>query len=260
MGKRVPEIAGGGGGGNGVGGVPIGVWIAGAGVLFLAPAIGYALAGGLPRGWMEASSERGKALTQVLAYLGAIATGWAVLWLLAPRLGPRVRATPRLGDAPRALLGLALTAPVYVAAASGAALVYTLLSGVEPEPLAHEALPAIVRNIDNPWTWVRIFAVVVCAPVYEELLYRVFVQSALLRLTTTFFGERGVWCAIVATSILFALMHVIGGGPVPWHAVPGLFVLSLGLGIAYEKTGRMGVPMLMHALFNAANIALAVLL
>ena len=39
--------------------------------------------------------------------------------------------------------------------------------------------------------------------------------------------------------------------------VIGLFVLALGLGWAYEKTGRLLTPIVMHALFNAGNLILA---
>jgi membrane protease YdiL (CAAX protease family) len=43
----------------------------------------------------------------------------------------------------------------------------------------------------------------------------------------------------------------------PWHALAALFVLSLGFGWVYEKTGRLEAAVTMHALFNAANVALA---
>ena len=54
-------------------------------------------------------------------------------------------------------------------------------------------------------------------------------------------------------------MHFVGGGPVPWHALPPLFTLSIGIGIAFERTRGLATPITMHVLFNAANIAVAIL-
>ncbi len=50
-----------------------------------------------------------------------------------------------------------------------------------------------------------------------------------------------------------------GGGGVPWQALPTLFVLSLALGYVYERTGWLWAPILVHALFNATNIAVGTL-
>ena len=43
------------------------------------------------------------------------------------------------------------------------------------------------------------------------------------------------------------------------YALVVLFVLSVGLGWAYEKSGRLTAPVTMHLLFNVANLALAFL-
>jgi membrane protease YdiL (CAAX protease family) len=54
--------------------------------------------------------------------------------------------------------------------------------------------------------------------------------------------------------MMFAAVHV---GAAETHALPALFVFSLALGWAYEKSGRLAAPMLMHALFNIGNLVLA---
>jgi membrane protease YdiL (CAAX protease family) len=36
---------------------------------------------------------------------------------------------------------------------------------------------------------------------------------------------------------------------------PSLFVLALGLGYTYEKSGSLLRPIFMHALFNGINVA-----
>jgi membrane protease YdiL (CAAX protease family) len=51
------------------------------------------------------------------------------------------------------------------------------------------------------------------------------------------------WLAIGITSLLFAGVHQ------PWQ-FPPIFCLSLCLGLAYERTGNLWVPVVMHALFN----------
>ena len=41
--------------------------------------------------------------------------------------------------------------------------------------------------------------------------------------------------------------------------VPPLLVLGAGFGWVYDKTGRLTAPIVMHALFNAGNLVLALL-
>jgi membrane protease YdiL (CAAX protease family) len=59
---------------------------------------------------------------------------------------------------------------------------------------------------------------------------------------------------VLITSGGLAVMHASVAEP---HAVVSLMVLSRGLGWAYERTGRLGAPVVMHMLFNAGNLALA---
>jgi len=56
-------------------------------------------------------------------------------------------------------------------------------------------------------------------------------------------------------SLVFTAMHV---GAVDPHGLAGLFVLSLGFGWVYAKTGRLTASITMHMAFNAGNILLAV--
>lgn len=99
-----------------------------------------------------------------------------------------------------------------------------------------------------------------CAPVFEEALFRGHVQTALsawiaglLRqakpeLTETDLPIWPRWLAIGVTAILFALVHEAG-----WM-IPPLFVLAVCLGYAYERTGNLWVPVVMHAIFNAVSV------
>lgn len=83
---------------------------------------------------------------------------------------------------------------------------------------------------------------VVIAPVVEELLFRGVLLPALTRYA-------GVKPAIVAVSVLFALVH----GHLP-SAVP-LFILSAALSLAYIYRGSLITSIAMHAFFNSMTIA-----
>lgn len=86
-----------------------------------------------------------------------------------------------------------------------------------------------------------ITAAVIVAPVFEEILFRGFLQTGIRQCT------RFAWIAIGTSSLIFALIHA------PWQAPP-IFVLSLFLGWVYEKTRCLWAPIGMHATFNASVI------
>ncbi|MEX2559488.1 MAG: CPBP family glutamic-type intramembrane protease, partial [Pirellulales bacterium] len=56
---------------------------------------------------------------------------------------------------------------------------------------------------------------------------------------------------IVVSSLVFALMHW-GHGPAPF----ALFWFSLALGYLYQRTHRIGPPVVAHAALNAFSLAL----
>ena len=47
-------------------------------------------------------------------------------------------------------------------------------------------------------------------------------------------------------------------GAADWQGLPSLFVLSLGLGWIFTKTGRLIAPIIVHMLFNGFNLLMAV--
>ena len=63
------------------------------------------------------------------------------------------------------------------------------------------------------------------------------------------------WPAILTTSVLFTLVHL--GAVTSVDGLLALFVLSIGFGWVYEKTGRLSASITMHAAFNLANLLLA---
>jgi membrane protease YdiL (CAAX protease family) len=102
----------------------------------------------------------------------------------------------------------------------------------------------LLANSDSTLVVVLIVAFAVAvAPMFEEFFFRGFAYPALKQ-------RWGTWRALVIISAVFAAihLHVPSLGP--------LFVLAVGLGLAYELTGSLLAPITMHALFNAANVGM----
>ncbi len=173
--------------------------------------------------------------------LGVVA--FIVLVNRATRLQPDRRASWPVALAIGAV-GLLLVWPLVTASISLAGWI----TGVPPDRIAHETLRELVQHPARGWGAVMIVLVTTIVPVVEEVMYRGLLQELIRRA-----GARP-WPAIVLASIVFALAHVAAVQP---HALIGLFVFGLGLGWAYEKTGRLWAPIAMHALFNAGNLVLA---
>lgn len=194
------------------------------------------------------SETRDEALTQLGSVLFGAFAGGVMVYLLNKREhdeGMRFGA----GDIPLGLLAVLVAFPVVASAGEASRLLFEYSTGEEQSTVAHATLEMIRQNSDDPWTWVIIFTAILGAAVIEELIFRAFVQTALLRMMGS------AWLAVIITSIVFALVHRVGGA-VPWHAIPALFVLGLAIGVAYERFKGLGVPIAMHAGFNAINIAL----
>lgn len=124
---------------------------------------------------------------------------------------------------------------------AGAAAVFLLERlGVEAEPQAAERAIAML----DPW--LVILAVVILAPIAEEIFFRGVVFNALLR-------EGGRRWAYLGSSALFALIHVSLVALVP------IFLLGLALAWIYRRTGNLLAPMAMHATVNGISVTLALL-
>lgn len=133
--------------------------------------------------------------------------------------------------------------------------IYTQTQSAEPHGVAHGTLQLLVDEPENMWVWAIVAAAVIGSPVWEELVYRVFLQGAFIK------WLKSPWLAIIFSSMIFAGMHRVGGGSaVPWHALLTIFAVGLSCGIAYERTKRVGVPIMMHICFNALNVMLALMI
>jgi membrane protease YdiL (CAAX protease family) len=127
-------------------------------------------------------------------------------------------------------------------------VIHEFVSGESPDPIAHATLQLLVDSERDGWLVVLLGLVILVVPIVEELLYRGLLQDALVR------AGLGRWGGIGLTGLAFALMHYTAAAP---HAVAALFVLGLGFGWAYERTGRLIAPIVMHVLFNLGNVLLA---
>ena len=95
-------------------------------------------------------------------------------------------------------------------------------------------------------------AVVVLAPVAEELMFR----GLLLR---SFLRRMGFWPAALLSSLLFALFHVHQVDTLLGAVTLALSVGALGLGNCFvvRITGRLAPAIMVHATYNALALAVA---
>lgn len=190
-------------------------------------------------------------LGNLLATLGTLAT--VALILVVARgafarglkgFGLRLKTIPR--DLPRAFLNLVAVWPLVMAMMSLTILIMRLLDKKFVVP-QHEALEVITQSNAVPLQVLMIVLAVLVAPLVEEMLFRGLFQTML----RSYLGRP--WLAIAITSVLFAAIHA---DPEHW---PALFVLAMGLGYSYEKSGSLFRPIFMHAMFNGLTIVAALL-
>ncbi len=139
-----------------------------------------------------------------------------------------------------AVVGIASIFPIVIVAT----YVSKLLLGEES---GGDATVAFLRSGPGPTALILAgILVVLVAPFVEEFLFRGLLYGVAKR-----FGGRTP--AIIATSVLFAAVHITPGSLLP------LFVLSIGLTLAYERTGSLWTPVLMHMAFNGSQFAILLL-
>lgn len=239
--------------------IPVFMWLFAAAATYYGLLLGSAAAAELiantatvvPEGEAAAPmTAKDQALITVMSSgMGAL-FGVGILWFVR-RQATESGTKPDWVDLP---LGIGLFVVVYPLVALAGILGHWVARGfdtVAQDRLAHETLQLIVQNKGQGWNWVLIAALIVLVPIAEELIYRVFLQSAILRIV------RSRWTAVLLTSLLFAAAHWTALPEGGKHAIAPIFALSVALGASYERTGRLGVPIVMHASFNALNLAMA---
>ncbi|HAL71331.1 MAG TPA: hypothetical protein DCP71_06110 [Verrucomicrobiales bacterium] len=120
------------------------------------------------------------------------------------------------------------------------------MQGFWPD-LEQQATVEAFRNSKDPMAKAMlVIAAVVVAPIVEETVFRGFIYGVIKRFTDSYF-------AAVCSAVLFAIVHLHMGSVIP------LAVLALIFCAAYERTGSLAVPMVMHGLFNGTSIGLMIL-
>lgn len=106
----------------------------------------------------------------------------------------------------------------------------------------HEELESIVKYSQLSVRVLIIVTAVVVVPVFEEMLFRGTFQTMIRSFLVK------PWLSIIVSSLLFTIIH---SNTTHW---PALFVLGVCIGYAYEKSGSLFRPILIHSLFNASSI------
>jgi len=135
----------------------------------------------------------------------------------------------------RALLCLGAAYPLLM-------LVQAMVFGIYGGNVAPQDVVDFLQNAESPRDRIAVIVMAVAvAPLAEETIFRGYLYPA---------GKKylGPFLSAVITAALFAVLH----GHLA--SVPALFTLAVCLTLAYEKTGSLLVPMIMHAVFNAVSI------
>ena len=147
------------------------------------------------------------------------------------------------------LVGFIAAFPVSQSLGMIAGYIQSLFSAEVAPVLAHDTLVIISRDPLDVWAIVISVLVIFVTPCLEEFTYRGLLQQGFRKLSA------GRGSAILLSSLMFVFMHLpnIDSGAMATPLV-ALLSLSLILGWLYERTGRLLVPILVHGLFNAANL------
>ncbi len=160
-------------------------------------------------------------------------------WLTA--FGSSAKRMPR--SLLRGIVGYFAVMPFVMTAMLITAVVCTLV-GYRPEP---QIVVQILQRTDSPLLLLYLGVVAIAvAPIVEELLFR--------GVGLSFLGKHvHPVAAILCISVFFAAVHMHLASLLP------IFVLAVGLSLAYLYTGDIVVPVIMHAVFNGMSLVAAML-
>jgi hypothetical protein len=133
-----------------------------------------------------------------------------------------------------------------------AMLIVATLAGALQESVFHMKADEVqvqwLRAARGPMIAGFAFLACVAAPIFEELTFRGFIFTALLRYLP-------VWLAAVASSVLFGFAHMQHGNA---GAIAPLAAAGLVLTLVYYRSGSLAASMITHALFNAFTVVLVI--
>ncbi len=149
-------------------------------------------------------------------------------------------------DFPAAAINFITVLPLIFLAVLAVDYMGRLIGGPDFQMQVNESLTVIMENPQLMLRILMIFFAIVVGPVFEEVLFRGILQSMIRGYL------RRPWLAIVITSAIFAPLH-------PAMHWPGIFILSAGMGYAYEKSGSLFRPIFIHIFFNAMSVTASLL-
>ena len=95
-----------------------------------------------------------------------------------------------------------------------------------------------------------ILAVVVCAPIVEELIFRGIIFRS--------FRKINVYLALFVSSFTFGFIHissyVLSGDMSQWIQMLPYMAMGFVFGLAYEKTKSISIPMYLHFINNLISV------
>lgn len=176
----------------------------------------------------------------------AIAILRSPLFTDAPRAPARPRDAVLAGG-----VGFILVLPIVLALGAAIGFAMTMFGFPPPPPTSHETLRILLEKGDAVFTVLTLAHVALLVPIAEEAGWRGILQPSLRKA-----GLGGAGAAL-ATAVLFAAIH--------WSVIPAesrvaglamLVTLGFALGLLRERTGGILAPIVLHAAFNAWNVAL----
>ncbi|MDN5819161.1 MAG: CPBP family intramembrane metalloprotease [bacterium] len=127
----------------------------------------------------------------------------------------------------------------------GAGLLMYLVSKLLPGVDLDQDQATGFKSLHTNWEYVLAFVtLVVIAPIAEEVLFRGYLLGKLKKYLP-------LWVAIAASSLLFAALHLPGGGEqLQWNVAFNVLVLGVVLGILRPLTGSIWSGVLLHMMKN----------
>jgi len=203
----------------------------------------------VPLAFGPALRARPEGQTLELVVSGSMLQVGAILAWLVVRLirGRWLRGSGDLDRRPSpaaSLRGGFLTFLAVVPIVTGTGLAWDALLDLVGLPTAHQELVDFFTQARSPalLTTMIVLALVI-APVGEELIFR----AGLFRYLRTRVPR---WLAFTISAGVFALLHL------NWVSFLPLFALGVVFALAYERTGRVSVVIVAHALFNLNTLLL----
>ena len=183
----------------------------------------------------------GTVVILTVTHLGLL--GSAALFVAAPRALAGVRLLPERGLWRSVALGLGLSVPAWIGAQLIGAVVVRLLELVDMRPDVGGVTEEALARADPA---ILVVALVIVAPIAEEVFFRGVVFNAWLR-------EYGPTRALVGSAVLFGFIH----GSV-FLFLP-IVALGIVLALVYRHTASLPAAIALHVGFNGITVTLVLL-